>query len=441
MAITTEQPVTIARNMTAPPARLAWTIWSLGAALFLIAFYQRVAPAVMVEALMSDFQLGAAALGNLSAFYFYSYVAMQLPTGVLADRWGARRLLATGSFIAGLGSLLFGLAPTLLWANLGRLLIGGSVAVAFVTTLQLAARWFAPQRFALASGLTMLVGVTGGVFAGVPLQLAVAAYGWRPVMVASAILPFALGVAIWLIVRDDPEDKGYRSYAKRVGPQVSPSSGSALAGIAEVFSYRNSWLLTLIPGGVVGSVLTFSGLWGVPFLTTHYNYSATQAAALATTLLVAWAVGSPLVGSVADRFRQRKLPYFIGCLAALSGWLIIIFVPRLPTWLLFLLLIWTGLASGSIVIGYSYIKESVPAHLSGTAIAACNTGIILGPMVLQPAVGWVLDQGWLGQIEHGVRLYDLAAYRAGFSLMIGWLGLSLLLMLLTRETHGRQYHL
>ena len=109
-------------------------------------FFQRVAPAVIATELMEEFELTATALGNLSAVYFYSYVAMQIPTGILADSWGPRRLLVWGGLVAGLGTLLFALAPGLGWANLGRLLVGGSVAVAFVSMLKLAMHWLAPKQ-------------------------------------------------------------------------------------------------------------------------------------------------------------------------------------------------------------------------------------------------------------------------------------------------------
>ena len=105
--------------MTPPPARLAWSIWCLGALVYLVAFFQRVAPAVMTEQLMAEFAIGGAALGNLSAFYFYAYVAAQIPTGLLADRWGPRRLLASGTAIAALGGVLFALAPTFALAAAG----------------------------------------------------------------------------------------------------------------------------------------------------------------------------------------------------------------------------------------------------------------------------------------------------------------------------------
>ena len=429
----------VAPPPTFPPARLAWTIWGLGAMLFLIGFYQRVAPAVMAETLMSDFQLGAAALGNLSALYFYSYVAMQIPTGILADTWGPRRLLATGCLVAGLGTLLFGAAPSILWASLGRLLIGGSVAVAFVATLQLAGRWLAPHQFALATGFTLFVGVIGAVFAGVPLQLSMAAYGWRPVMLASALLPFVLGIAIWLVVRDDPQDRGYTSRVQVQNPTAATSQPGAMAGIRQMFGYRNSWLLTIIPGGVVGATLTFSGLWGVPFLTIHYHLPATQAAALSTLLLVAWAVGGPILGGLSDRLGRRKPLYVAGCAGLVVGWSLIIFVTGLPVWLLTGLLIGVGLASGCMIIGFAFIRESVPGHLSGTAIGACNMGIMVGPMLLQPGMGWVLDQQWQGQMAAGVRIYGLQAYQAGFALMLSWVVLAFILVLFTKETFCRPY--
>lgn len=433
-----DKPEDFAQPTTYPPARLAWTVWGLGAVFYLIGFYQRVAPAVITTELMNDFGISAAALGNLSAFYFYSYVALQIPTGILADSWGPRRLLAWGSFVAGLGTLLFAIAPTFIWASLGRLLIGGSVAVAYVALLKLATHWIAPRQFALASGLALLVGIVGAVFAGIPLQLLVAEFGWRAVMTGSAIVVFGVGVAIWSIVRDDPHEKGYASYAHPDAPAGSPSLARSLRGVAQVFRYRNIQLLFLIPGAIVGSVLTFSGLWGVPFLTTYYGLPATQAAAICTTLLVSWAISGPILGALSDRIGRRKPIYVIGCGLVFLGWSIIIFVQNLPIPLLVGLIIGTGIASGCMVITYAYGKESAPPSLAGTVSGVCNMGVMLGPMVLQPAVGWMLDQRWQGQMLDGVRIYGLEAYQAGFSLMLAWAGLAFMLTLFTQETHCQQ---
>lgn len=419
-----------------PPARLAWTMWGLGAALYLIGFYQRVAPAVITDELMKDFAIGAAGLGNLSAFYFYSYVAMQTPTGILADRLGPRRLLTIGALVAGIGGLIFAVAPTIVWASLGRLLIGGSVAVAFVGMLKLASNWFAPRQFALATGMALFCGIIGAVCAGVPLRLLVNSVGWRPVMTASAIITMVVAAAIWCLVRDDPEEKGYRSYSPSLAQKNEGTS--ILAGIRELFHYRNTWLLCLIPGGVVGCILTFSGLWGVPFLTTHYGLLPAQAAALNSAMLVAWAVGGPLCGGLSDRIGLRKPIYVVCNIALVGAWSGIIFIPGLPLPILIGLLLFAGLASGGMILSFAFIKESVPSNLGGTVSGIINMGVMTGPMVMQPAVGWILDLKWQGEILNGIKIYSFDAYQTGFSLMLAWAILSAVLILFTKETHCQQ---
>jgi MFS family permease len=419
-----------------PPARLAWTIWGLAALLYLIAFYQRVAPAVFTDKLMMEFSIGAAALGNLSAFYFYAYVAMQIPTGVIADRWGPRRLLTCGAALAALGSLVFAMAPSMAWANAGRLLIGGSVAVAFVSMLKLATHWFTPRQFTLASGMALFVGVVGGVFAGVPLRLLVDAFGWREVMAAAGLVSAALALAIWRIVRNDPAELGYASHLQHQAGAASRFS--VWRGIKAVLSYRNTWLLFVTPGGLAGAVLAFAGLWGVPYLTQVHHLSHGQAASITSALLVAWAVGGPAMGTLSERLGHRK-PLYIGCCAvAVLGWAALTFMPTPSVPALIALLLVVGFVSGAIIIGFAYAKESVPAHLGGTASGVVNMGTMTGPMVLQPAVGWMLDRAWDGAIMNGVRVYGEAAYRAGFGLILVWVVLSLLMVSMSRETHCRQ---
>ncbi len=419
------------------PASLAWTVWGLGALLYLIGFYQRVAPAVITDQLMLEFSIGGAALGNLSAFYFYSYVAMQVPTGMIADRWGPRRLLSAGAGIAALGTALFAFAPDIFWANMGRLLIGASVAVAFVSMLKLASHWFAPKQYALASGMALLMGVVGGVVAGVPLRFLVEAFGWRPVMGVSAALTAVLCVATWLRVRDDPAERGYASHYQ--GEHGAHEGSSLWRGLMEVLSYRNIWILTAVPIGFSGAVLTFAGLWGVPFLRQVHGLDPKTAAAITSTLLVAWALGGPTLGSWSERMGMRKPLYLIASGVALLGWSAILYLP-LPLWALVLLLVPTGFASGNIIIGFAWAKESVPLRLVGTASGVCNMGPLLGGMLLQPAVGWILDQRWNGALANGVRIYDAAAYRGAFTLMFVAMIVAAFVLTLAKDSHAKQMH-
>ncbi len=417
-----------------PPLRLAFAMWGLGAAFYLIGFYQRVAPAVITRELMSEFTLGAAALGNLAAFYYYSYVAMQIPAGLLADRWGPRRVLTAGAAIAAAGTLLFALAPGYAVAGLGRLLIGGSVGVAFVSMLKLAGHWFAPTRFAMLSGLALACGVLGAVSAGVPLRFTVDVFGWHKVFGVAAVITALLAVAIWLAVRDDPTERGYASYA----PALPAHHAPIMESIRRALATRNVWLVFLISGAVSGPTLTFGGLWGVPFLSTHYGISTSQASMITSLLLVCWAVAGPFVGALSDRLRRRKPLYALGAVLATVGWCCALLLPGLPLPLLVALLGFTGCASASVMVGFAIAKESAPAALAGTAGGIANMGNMLGGMIMQPAVGWILDRRWNGAFANGVRVYDFDAYRAGFSFMLVWLAAALLLLVFVRETHCRQ---
>ena len=426
------------QNNKPPPMAAGLFVWGFGAAFYLLAFFHRVAPAVITGELMREFQISATALGNLSAFYFYSYAAMQIPTGILADLWGPRRLLTMGALVAAIGAVLFALAPDISWAIVGRLLIGGSVAVAFVGLLKLTSCWFAPHRFALVSGLALFCGIVGAVFAGTPLRILVDAFGWRSTILFSAAITMAVAGGIWLFVRDYPHEKGFRDFIDAPPSAAPTNSAGILTNLKQVFSYRNTILLFIIPGGIVGSVLTFSGLWGVPYLTTLYGISPANAATLTSALLVAWAVGGPVFGWLSDRLKTRKKLYLVGCGISAAGWAIIILIKDLSLIQLVPVLLITGFSSGCMIISFAFVKESVPVHLAGTVSGVTNMGLMTGPMILQPAVGWLLDRMWTGDFLMGVRIYSVTSYRIGFGLMLAWIIVSFILLMFTRETGCRQ---
>jgi predicted MFS family arabinose efflux permease len=420
-----------------PPMRLSWFVWSLAAGFYLIAFFHRLAPAVMTRELMQDFGISAAALGNLSAFYFYSYWLLQVPTGILADTWGPRRMLTGGALATAAGAVLFALSPSLAWASAGRLLVGAGLSVSFVCCLKLAAHWFPARHFSMVSGVLLVAGIIGAVTAGVPLRLLVDAAGWRPVMLGAAGATGLLALIIWMRVFDDPSARGYAGYAG-----AAPSSGGGrrtpLAHLKEVIRHRNIWLLCFIPAAIVGAMLSFCGLWGVPFLTTHYGLSTAQAAFLTSLMMIAWAAGSPFVGRLSERIGRRKAPMIAGYGLAAAGWACLLFASGLPVWLLAALMAATGLSSASFNICWPFVKESAPLRLAGTVSGVINMGVMLGPTLLQPGIGWVLDRRWQGLSHDGVRIYGLEAYHAGFALIMGWLLIAWALIFFTRETYCRQ---
>lgn len=423
---------------TTPPIKVAWFVWGLGALFYMMGFFQRVAPAVMTDELMRDFNISAAALGNLSGFYFYSYVLMQIPTGIIADTWGPRRLLTLGALIAGVGTFLFALAPQIIWANIGRFLLGGSVAVAFVGCLKVSTNWFPPRYFAMVSGMALLAGLVGAILAGTPLRLLMNFFSWRTLLFVSAVVTVMIGLAIWIFARDFPSEKGYADYGENAPATDKKSRRQLIGGIFEVFKYKNIIPLFFVPGGIIGCLLTFCGLWGVPFLKAHYNLPTHQAAALTSAALVAWGIGGPFFGWLSDRVEKRKSIYIAGYTAVLFGGSVIFFIPDLPLPVLIGALILMGFSSGCVILTFAFAKESVPVSLAGTISGIMNMGHMIGPTLMQPAVGWVLDQKWQGAMVEGVRIYSLSSYQAGFALMILWAALSVCSLMFTRETHCKQ---
>ncbi len=421
-----------------PPALLAWSIWALAAIFYLTGFYQRVSPAVMTDELMRAFHIGAAGLGSLSAFYYYSYLVMQIPTGVLIDSWGPRKLLISGSIAASAGTFLFAATDNFALACLGRLLIGAATAVGWVTLLTLSTHWFPAKRFAMLSGLGLLFGNLGALFAQVPLRLAIQSFGWRPVVIVSAAGVLAIGALAFFFVKDDPVDVGYSTFAHRHELGKGASLLDRLKGFSRIFGFRNTWLIFLSQGGIVGSILSFTGLWGSPFLRARYGLQQTTAAEVCSVMIVCWAVSSPLCGALSDRIGRRKPLYVGGCALALIGWATLFYLPNLSLAGFVIVAALTSVASGAVVIGFAFAKESVPPHYMGSISGTVNIGNMLGPTLLQPAMGALLDRNWTGQLNKGIHMYNVHAFHVAFVLMVSWLTLSTLLLSLTRETRCRQ---
>ena len=210
--------------------------------------------------------------------------------------------------------------------------------------------------------------------------------------------------------------------------------------LKRVFSYRNSALLALAPGGIVGSVLAFSGLWGIPFLTDVYGMSSAIAATVCSGIMLAWAFSGPVFGLFSEKVGLRRLPYLVGTGLATGCWSVVILIPDLPQGVLVGLLLGAGFFSGGMILGFTQAKESVPMALAGTVSGVVNMGVMCGPMLLQPMIGWLLDRLWSGNVgADGIRIYSFASYRLGFLLMLAWLVIAIVSIALTRETHARQH--
>ena len=401
----------------------------LAVAAYMLSFFHRVAPAALAQDLAASFHLGAASLGSLAAAYFYVYTLMQVPTGVLADTLGPRRILFLGGLVAGAGSLLFGLAPSFEMAFVGRLLVGLGVSVTFIAMLKLIAVWYEESRFATLTGLCMLIGNFGSILAGAPLSALTALASWREIFVAIGILSLGIGVASHFLVDDGP------AAVRRDGARSDRSVW--LASLVAVLKNRATWPGFFVTVGTAGAFFAFAGLWAVPFLTQVQGLTRAVAANHISVYFIGFALGSALWGRVSDRIGRRKPIMVAGSLLHALGWLVWIGNDALPTTATYPLCLLMGLLTASMTLAWACAKEVNPPLLSGTATSVVNVGVFLGPAILQPLVGWVMDRSWDGAMTNGTRLYAAGDYRQGLLLMAAAAGLGFVATLFVRETRCR----
>jgi MFS family permease len=377
----------------------------------------------MVEELMRDFAVGGAVLGHLSAAYFYGYAGMQIPVGVLLDRFGPRRLMTLAALVCAGGCVLFAVSTSLAVATAGRFLIGASAAFSLVGSMAVAGQWFHANRFALLSGLSMAMGMAGGVFGQAPLRLAVEAADWRTVTALLASGGVALAVAAWATVRDRWRGSG--------------GLGRALSGLGLVLGDRQTWLVALVGLGTSAPLLAFASLWGVPFLEAAYGLQRREAATLTSIVFVGWGVGAPVIGWLSDRIGRRKLPLIAGLLLQTAALALLVYVPGLPAPVLGCLCFLVGLFGSAQIVCFALARENHPAARSGTAIGFVN-GMVTGAGALfQPLVGLLLDLAWTGETSLGARIYAPESYRLAFASLIACCLCGLLCLLAVRETHCR----
>lgn len=377
-------------------------------AAYMLSFFHRFAPAGIAQDLAAAFSTSATSLGALAATYFYVYTLMQVPTGILADTLGPKRLLIGGALIASAGSVAFGLAGSLDAALVGRTLIGLGVSVTFIAMLKLIALWYDERRFASLVGLAMLLGNFGSVLAGTPLTGFAQAFGWRTVFFVAAGLSLLTALACWFTISEKREEK-----------RLAFDRTVILGGLARVLGNRATWPALLANFGIAGSFFAFAGLWATPYLTTVHGLSRVAAASHLSLYFAGFALGCFVIGTISDRLGKRKPVLVAGALAYLGFWILWLSALPLPDFATYPLFALMGLATSSFSLTWACAKEVNPPQLSGTSTSVVNMGGFLAGALLQPAIGRLMDFSWQGGMSGGARLYTASDYQLGLLLPAG----------------------
>ena len=389
------------------PARQAMMIFIVVMAAYTLSFFQRFAPASIAQDLALAFDTTAASLGVLAATYFYVYTLMQIPTGVLVDTLGPRRILLLGGIISFVGSLWFGLAADLSQALVGRTLVGLGVSVTFIAMLKIIALSFEEHRFASLTGLGVFVGNIGSVLAGVPLAFAATEIGWRSVFVVVAIASLVFGSMAWWMMRRSPT---------MGGTQVDRTV--VLGGLWSVLRNRLTWAPALTNLGVSGSYFTFAGLWAMPYLTQVHGYTRNMAATHLSLMYGGFAIGCLVLGIISDRVRQRKSILLAASAVDSAIWCVWWWGGTLDITTTMALCFLMGFSAAGFSLTWACAKEVNPPQLAGMSTSIANVGGFFGAAVMQPLVGWLMDEVWAGTIVNGVRVYSLGDFRFGLSIVV-----------------------
>lgn len=389
---------------------MRWVFWTLAALFFFYEYILRVQPSVIVPELMGAFNVNATAIGSLSAFYFYIYGPMQLPVGVMTDRYGARRLLAIAAAVLGLGSLVFAIATNFWMAALARFLMGGGSSFGFVGLVYICSHWFVEKHRGILIGLGNTIGTIGAVFGEGPLRKMVNIYSWRPVSFFLAIVGFALAVTIALAVRNAPSSMDqYDSQVKKEPPHI-------LKNLFIVCRNPYTWIVSLCSLFFFIFSPGFAALWGIPFIHTAYGYSIEKAGFVVSMVFVGWAIGSPIIGRLSDHFQSKKLFLIVGGLVGACLASIVVFVPNIPLLGLYAICTSLGIVSSTQLLTYSYAIDINPESTKGTAVAFANFMAIVGAALIQPLFGYILDNFWSGKMLNGIRYYSSSEYRTAMIL-------------------------
>jgi len=394
-------------------ARYRWLILATVSAGYILVYFHRLCPAVLAVDMMRDLRAGGTLFGVLGAAYFYPYMIMQIPSGLLSDHWGPRKSISLFLLIAFVGCLVLAAAPTAGVAILGRTLVGLGVSVFFVPALKLLAVWFLPRQFALTAGLFLAAGGVGMLVATEPLGLLNAWIGWRLSFGAVGVLTLVSALLVWLVVRDGPrgglqpsgQDGGTKRHDGAAGLDM-------LATMKAVLTEKSFWPVAVWFFCMGGIVFGFGGLWAGPYLMHVYGLDAAGAGRVLSMLAVGMILGSPSASFLSDRvFRARKPVVLLASalLFVLTG-LLAFRTSHIPLGGLYGLCFFLSVCSNAVAgVAFTIGKELFPVEIAGTSTGVLNLFPFAGAAVCQPLLGAILERH--GKVEGA---FTVAGYEQAF---------------------------
>lgn len=363
----------------------AYLVWLVALSTYLVAVFHRSSLAVAGLIASERFDITAAQLSTFVTLQLLVYAAMQVPVGLLVDRFGPRAVMMCGAIILTCAQFAFGLADSYATALIARFFVGMGDAMTFVCMLRLINSWFTVRMIPQITLISGPVGQLGAIAAAVPMTWALGRFGWTPAYIFTAAISAVSVLAIVALVRDDPESRSVR------GKELSLKQvlGSLSVSWSEPGTRLGFWMHFTTPF----SATTLGLLWGFPFFVQSEHTSEHFAGVLLTILVVAVVFAGPVLGKLIVNFPwHRSTVVLIIMWSIVATWTVVLVWPGdAPNWLLVVLVIVVGIGGPASMIGFDVLRTSTPIERLSSASGIVNQAGFIATLILIIAIGLILD--------------------------------------------------
>ena len=401
-------------------ARIAARMLAVLCAAFMASQFFRVSNAVIAPELMRTLSISSEAMGVITGAFFFAFGIMQIPTGILLDRFGPRRTMSGLFVIAAAGSAVFATAEGTAGLVAGRALIGVGCAAGLMGMLVAIARWYPPERFAKLSSMVYVVGGAGVLFATTPLAAAADTIGWRGAFWAMTGITLGFAAMLFAMVRDAPPGREVES--------AGETFAEMLGGVREVSRNRQLWHVCAIQFVNYGSIIAVIGLWAGPYLNDIHGLQGVARGNVLLVINVSMLAAVIGYGVVERRLHSRKRAIAGGSVASAAILLVLAFWPGIGPWPAIALLVAFAVTSGHIMLNHAHARAVLPDHLVGRGLTLQNVAVFFGVATMQSVTGLII--GRFTQV--GEAAPDIA-YRSVFGFLAVMIVVSLALYLPVRD--------
>ncbi|MBX9804583.1 MAG: MFS transporter [Alphaproteobacteria bacterium] len=379
-------------------------MWLFPLLFFAYQFVLRLWPGLMMQPIMEQFSIDASHFGVLAAFYYYGYAGMQIPVGILLDRFNPRYVIFAFAVTCGLATLAFTYTDNFYVAIFSRFLVGAGSAVGFLGVSKVVSEWFPKDQYARMIGYSFTFGLMGAIFGGKPVSLLIETYSWQTVAVTLAAFSILIGCGTFLAFRS-------RKDVKVVSQPFRVRNLKALLSSPVI------WILALSNLLMVGSLEGFADVWGVQYLITAYNLDKSNAAELVSFVFFGMLFGGPLLAFASRRFGNYPVITTCGTGMALA-FALLLMTETYNWWVLAGLFFCVGIMCCYQVIVFAAGSDLVMPQQLGVTIAFLNCINMLGGSFFHTTIGWVMDLFWTGALgADALRHYDLEVYKYALSVI------------------------